>query len=398
MKKFLRHRLFAGLLCAAGMLAAAVWFFSRENLPGWNAPEALSFSQRHQLKQELIQIGRICQEFHTGAENPEEISQADIDALEAELLNAGYPVVDTDEIYPAYLGNPESLYVFWEAASAGRDASQTIIRVSGDGSLWYTYLFQKNGERGCLLAHLVWDGESAARVQDCELLPLYEIELADWGTFYYRMYPADDPHYIDYNQLRLAPADRELYDLNRKYILPVGYEMVNIFLCDWQEGEWGELSFNDLFEYFYEKDRGERFEWDGVSGWDTPDWAALPAQLFEETVLPYFRISLEDFREICGYDEVRKAYPWRPIYGYDLTSWHYPMCEPEILGQTQNSDGTITLTVQVYSPDLKTNRLFTHEVTIRPMENGNFQYVGNRITYTSDRGLPPNMARFDLDT
>lgn len=397
MKHFLRSRLFAGLLCAALLLAAAAWFFFRVDLPGWDAPEGLSFSQRHRVKQELIQISRVCREFYTAAENPEEISRADINALEAKLLAAGYPVVDTDETYPSYLGNPESLYRFWEAVCAGKNAVQTIIRVSGDGSLWHTCLIQEDGEGSCLLTHLAWNEENTVQVQACELLPLYEVELADWGIFYYRMYPADDPHYIDYSQLRLAPADRELYDLNRKYILPVGYQMVNLFLCDWQEGKWGELSFNDLFEYFYEKDKGERFEWDGLSSWDTHAWAVLPAPLFEGTVLHYFQISLEDFRKICGYDEAREGYPWRPIYGWDLTSWHYPMCQPEVLDQTQNSDGTITLTVQVYSPDLKTDRLFTHEVTIRPMEGENFQYVGNRVTYVSDRGLPPNMARFDLD-
>lgn len=403
MKKHFKLVFSIATLCIAVLLAAIIWFLVREDLPGWDAPETLSFSQQRRVKRELLQIGQVCRDGHMAVETPEgtapvKLSQADIDSMEETLLDAGYPTVDTDAIYPAYLGNPESLYDFWKAVCAGKDAAQTVIRVSEDGGFWHTYLFQEKGQRGCLLTRLAWDGENAAYVQACELLPLYDMELVDWGVFYYRMYPANDPHYIDYNQLRLAPADQELYDLNRKYIIPVGYQMVNLFLCDWQEGNWGELSFNDLFEYLYEKDTGERFEWDELSVWDTSTRTILPAQLFESTVLPYFRVSLEDFREICGYDEVRESYPWRPAFGDDLASWHYPMCEPEIQSQTQNDDGTITLAVQVYSPDLKTNRLFAHEITIRPLAGGGFQYVGNRVTYVSDRGLPPNMARFDLDT
>lgn len=395
MKKTLRSWLAAGILCAAALLAAVVLLLPREELPGWDAPEALSASQSRRVQKELIQIVQGYGTLSTRVD--EDLMQEDIDAIEARLLAAGYPTVDTDEIYPEYLGNPESLYGFWEAARDGQDAAQTVIRVSEDGGFWHTYLFQEKGERGCLLTHVAWNGDNSAYVQSCELLPLYDIELADWGIFYYRMYPANDPHYVDYSQLRLVPVDHVLFDLNRKYIIPIGYQMANLFLCDWQEGDWGELALNDLFEYLYKKDTGQRYDWSKSSDWDTPTRILLPAQLFEATVLPYFRISLDAFREACEYDEVQECYPWRPVFGDDLTSRHYVMCEPEVLSQTQNGDGTITLTVQVYSPDLKTDRLFTHEVTVRPLTDGSFQYVGNRVTYVSDCGLPYNMARFDLD-
>lgn len=40
------------------------------------------------------------------------------------------------------------------------------------------------------------------------------------------------------------------------------------------------------------------------------------------------------------------------------------------------------------STDLKTDCLFAHEVTVRPLENGRFQYVGNKVTYQTEYGLP----------
>ena len=54
-------------------------------------------------------------------------------------------------------------------------------------------------------------------------------------------------------------------------------------------------------------------------------------------------------------------------------------------------------TIQMLSTDLKMDCLFAHEVTVRPLENGNFQYVGNRITYQTEYGLPHSVPRLMWD-
>lgn len=67
--------------------------------------------------------------------------------------------------------------------------------------------------------------------------------------------------------------------------------------------------------------------------------------------------------------------------------------EPEVTAYVVNPDGTMTLAVEMLSTDLKMDCLFAHEVTIRPLENGNFQYVGNRVTYQTEYGLPYTIPR-----
>ena len=42
------------------------------------------------------------------------------------------------------------------------------------------------------------------------------------------------------------------------------------------------------------------------------------------------------------------------------------------------------------------NPLFVHEVTIRLIEDGGYQYTGNQITYRSDMELPSPQARLPL--
>ena len=382
MKKWCRILLFPAVLCLLGTLL----ILSRNSLPGWEPPEELPASLRRRVQNEILQAAQVLAE-----------SSPEVDAMEEALIQAGFATLDTDEVYPKYLANSDGLYAFWDAVSAGKDASQSVLRVSGDTG-FHHLLFLRNGEEDLFfLTEVDLSHEGEPSVRECTVLPIYDMELADWDIFYYRVYPAGDPHYIDYSQLRLKPADREAYDLNRKYILPIGYQMVNLFLTNWQEQDWGSLSFNDLLESLYTVRTGNALDWEPYLTQSSPTRAMIPADVFESAVLPYFQISLEEFRELSQYDPETGTYPWRPIHGNDLTTWKYPMCEPEVTDWTENSDGTLTLTVQVYSPELKTDRLFIHALTLRPLADGGFQYVSNRVTYVSGRGLPPSMARFSLD-
>lgn len=373
MKKYLL------LLLAAVLILAAILLFPQKDFPGWEAPDILSSSQSRAIRDELIRAAEVCQGVKSA------------DSLEERLIGAGFATVDSDAIYPSYLANADGVRDF----AAGR-SSTSVLQAGKNGGFVHMF-FARGDEDFLILTEVSQHSQGSFYVSACETLPLYETELADWDIFYYRLYPENDPHYIDYNQLRLTPVDRELYDLTREYILPVGYQMVNLFLCDWQEGNWGDLAFSDVFEYLYERNTGDPLPWQDFPVHPDSHYRLIPAQLFEDTVLPYFRVSREYLRKACQYDSAADAYPWRPVHGDDLTTWEYPYREPQVTDCQENSDGTITLKVQVYSAEVKTNNLFSHEVTLRPFADGGFQYVANRISYTSSYGLPPAMARFELD-
>lgn len=404
MKKAKRARMLLALFLLAAIVTGIVLFLRRDTLPGWEPSEYISAAAQIRTRDEILRAAEACRDLYIGAEKlPPEYSggdqrlrQADIDAIEERLAAAGFATLDSDEIYPTYLENPEELRGFWEAVSDGENAVTTVIRVSEHGGFQHLLFSWQDGKAFYVLTDLGWDAENGIYVREAETRPIYDMELADWGIFYYQIYP-EDPHYINYSQIRMEAVDREQYDMTRKYILPVGYQFTNLFLCDWQEGAWGKLSFNDLFEFLYEQNTGEVLDSGQFSYQQGPTRAIIPAALFEETILPWFSISTEEFRTLSQYDAERDCYLWRPRFGEDVTAWKYPMCEPLVTDWTQNSDGTLTMTVQVYSPDLKTDSLFTHQVTVRPLENGKFQYAANRVTNVSDRGLPPSMPRFELD-
>lgn len=345
-------------------------------------PAELPPSCRQQILQELRSAADLVRDAGTQ------------DEREAALSQAGFPVLDTDPVYPESLANPNAVTDFWNAVCAGEDAALSLLRVMEGDQLRHLFFLHRDGQT------LFFTTDASCRksveIQESSVLPVYDMELADWGIFYYRVYPAGDPHYVDYGQIRLSSVDKALYDQALRYVLPVGYQLVNLFLTDWQEGNWGSMAIQDTLESLYTLRTGAALPWESYPKGSVTSQIRVPADIFEETILPYFSLSREALRSLCAYEPATDSYPWQPIHGDDLTSWHYPMCEPEVTSMTGNPDGTVTLTVQVYSPDLKTDRLFCHDLTVRPLENGNFQYVSNRVTYVSSRGLPPSMARFEL--
>ena len=115
-------------------------------------------------------------------------------------------------------------------------------------------------------------------------------------------------------------------------------------------------------------------------------------------MLPYFKIDRDTFRDLAQYHAETDSYPWRQIETNDFVFYlSYYMMEPEVTAYLVNAAGTITLTVEILSTDLKTDCLFAHEITVRPLENGGFQYVGNKVTYQTGYGLPYLQPRLSWD-
>lgn len=372
MKKF---RWLAILLLPALVVLAGIFWLGSICPPGVPVSQFLPLARQVHQAQRLLADAR-------QAPDP-----AGVDRLEALLADAGLAVVDTDSVLPSYLANPQGLRQFCQQAGAGQRAAQTVFQIQPTG-LSCLRFFSGHGDSGCLIARLFWSRDGSLEWQECQLLPLYDMALVQDNTFYYRLYPAGDPHYIDYSFFRLTPPDPELEALCSRYVSCVGYRFVNLFLCDWQEGDWGALAFSDLFEYLYPLRFGREVTLDQFP-LESGSTCRVPQEVFVQTITPFFAITPEALWALCPHTQ--DSYLWRPVHGNDLTGWELPLYLPEVTACTENPDGTRTLSVQVRCPEYKTNALFTHEVTIRPTASG-FQYVANRVTGGWE-ALPPGQAR-----
>lgn len=346
-------------------------------------PNVETDPMQEQLQKRCEEIASICNE--TGTDFGKTLSQGTIDKTEAALYDAGLDVIDTSEGCPAYLMTSDRFRYFWQNVQSGKPAEQEIITVRKTGTLTYQLFTCRDGGACVYSMDYPMDGGSESFYEEHEIL---EWDLTDKGNFYYRLYPAEDKHYADFSLIRLEAPDPELWSLNREYVMAGGYIGTNMYLTDWNEESFENLSFNDMWEYLYYDTYGERFQPDGYAYIKEQCCYEIPAAEFEKVILPYFAIDLDTFRELAHYSGEGDYYPWRQIDTNDYVFLRYYMIEPEVTACQTDGDGTITLTVEMLSTDLKTDCLFAHELTVRPLEDGGFQFVGNRVTYRTEYGLP----------
>lgn len=323
------------------------------------------------------------------------LSQQSIDAIEARLLERGLDVIDSSADCPGYFVNAEHFRQFWDSVQRDEEASQEVIAIRDSGALSYRLLTHQDGTTYVysLVCSLAGDEDP-----DYEMHQVYGAELTEQGNFYYRINPEDDCHYANYTLIRLQKPDQELWELYSKYILAGGYTATNIFLTDWTEDDFSPLCFNDLWEYVYRYRTGTQFWPDGCAYDKSRNCYLIPAAEFESAVLPFFRLDAQTLRQLADYDAQTDSYPWRQVESNDYAFYlSYYTIEPEVTACRTNADGTLALTVEARSTDLGIDCLFSHEVTVRPMEDGGFQFVGNRVLSQTEKGLPYCEPRLTWD-
>lgn len=323
------------------------------------------------------------------------LSQQSIDAIEARLLERGLDVIDSSADCPGYFVNAEHFRQFWDSVQRDEEASQEVIAIRDSGALSYRLLTHQDGTTYVysLVYSLAGDEDP-----DYEMHQVYGAELTEQGNFYYRINPEDDCHYANYTLIRLQKPDQELWELYSKYILAGGYTATNIFLTDWTEDDFSPLCFNDLWEYVYRYRTGTQFWPDGCAYDKSRNCYLIPAAEFESAVLPFFKLDAQTLRQLADYDAQTDSYPWRQVESNDYAFYlSYYTIEPEVTACRTNADGTLALTVEARSTDLGIDCLFSHEVTVRPMEDGGFQFVGNRVLSQTEKGLPYCEPRLTWD-
>ena len=100
-------------------------------------------------------------------------------------------------------------------------------------------------------------------------------------------------------------------------------------------------------------------------------------ELFENVIGAYFNMDSETLRSKTTYIAEFAAYEYRPRGFYEA---EYPdIAYPEVVGYTENEDGTVTLHVNAVYPGGNMSKEFSHTTIIRPFSEDSFQYVSNEI-------------------
>lgn len=291
-----------------------------------------------------------------------------------EIIGAsGYAVSDVnDEINTV---NPEQIEQFCRQVEEQIDASLTICCIINCGGFIRYDLQSVKGKVEVTRSLLTWDGRKP-EADYMETYPAYAWEYSDKGYLFFRQYhPPGSDGASGYTAIRTKPLDDRYREWNREYIEPIGYQLNNMFITDWNEKNYGELEFYDLYEIMYEMKYEEEspyeFAYTGLS-------YEVPRLEFEQIFKTYFQIDSETLQGRTVYDKERGTYRYRPRGMFDCAATS-DVPFPEVVDGRENEDGTITLTVNAVWPAKNQACAFVHEVTVRPLGEGRCQYVSNHV-------------------
>ena len=160
----------------------------------------------------------------------------------------------------------------------------------------------------------------------------------------------------------------------------------NLFLTEWSEESMEPIVFNDVFDFLYEIDYGHPYD-------DIQSPGKVPAALYEAVITSWFPISADRLEQMPGYNGEENSYDWAAV-GYWNISHHFQQ-QPEVVEVRHNPDGTVTLEVDAVYVLEGQDKAFTHEVTMRPDENGHMKYVSNHILEDGKEHISDYKPRMD---
>jgi len=343
--------------------------------------------QQQNVKDNEDEIIEICSQLYKKASEENKIADLEtVRIIVNQFGENGYPAVDSRNQID--MTEAEQVEWFCEMVDTQEEAEITIIEVSYLGGFVKYDLETKDGNVDVVRSYYKYENGNMKR----EVTGSYQAEYWNYTEDGYLMFSGvwfSEELYVltlsgaeEHTALRVQPLDETYRELSRKYLLPIGFEQNNMFIVDWSEDDFGELNFYDMFDLLYPKVYGTNIPYVADDNLGVGAVYQIPKDDFERVILPYFDIDSETLQSKTIYNAEDKTYEYKPRGFEEVEYPEYPYSE--VIGFTENGDGTLTLTANVVFPYVGDSKVYAHEVVVRPLENGEVQYVSNRIIPSED--------------
>ena len=343
--------------------------------------------QQQNVKDNEDEIIEICSQLYKKASEENKIADLEtVRIIVNQFGENGYPAVDSRNQID--MTEAEQVEWFCEMVDAQEEAEITIIEVSYLGGFVKYDLETKGGNVDVVRSYYKYENGNMKR----EVTGSYQAEYWNYTEDGYLMFSGvwfSEELYVltlsgveEHTALRVQPLDETYRELSRKYLLPIGFERNNMFIVDWSEDDFGDLNFYDMYELLYPKVNGTYIPYVADGNLGVGAVYQIPKNDFESVIMAYFNIDSETLQSKTVYYAENETYEYKPRGFEEVEYPEYPYSE--VVGFTENSDGTLTLTANVVFPYAGNSKVFAHEVVVRPLENGGVQYVSNRIISSED--------------
>ena len=333
-------------------------------------------------EEDADEIISVCIDLYEKAE--EENKLADLETIRSivnRLGENGYTAVDNKNQID--MTHAEQVKRFCKMVDAKEKAEITIIDIDDLGGFIKYNLQTKDGNVDVIRSYYEYKDGAIQRNH----IGTYQAE--DWNyteegyLMFSGIYFSEELYALtlsgmeEHTALRVEPLDERCRELSRKYLLPISFERNNMFIVDWSEDDFGELNFYDMYDILYRKENGEYVPCAADDNLGVGAVYRIPKDEFESVIMKYFNIDSETLQSKTVYYSKDSTYEYKPRGFEEVEYPEYPYSE--VVGFTENSDGTITLTANVVFPYSGNSKVYVHEVVVRALEDGGVQYVSNRI-------------------
>ena len=343
--------------------------------------------QQQNVKDNEDEIIEICSQLYKKASEENKIADLEtVRIIVNQFGENGYPAVDSRN--QINMTEPEKVVEFCEKVDAQEEAEITILEVSYLGGFVKYDLETKDGNVDVVRSYYKYENGNMKR----EVTGSYQAEYWNYTEDGYLMFSGvwfSEELYVltlsgaeEHTALRVQPLDETYRELSRKYLLPIGFEQNNMFIVDWSEDDFGDLNFYDMYDLLYQKINGTYTPYVADDNLGVGAVYRIPKDDFESVIMAYFNIDSETLQSKTIYYAEDETYEYKPRGFEEVEYPEYPYSE--VVGFTENSDGTLTLTANVVFPYAGDSKVYAHEVVVRPLENGSVQYVSNRIIPSED--------------
>ena len=342
---------------------------------------------QEESEEDADEIISVCIDLYEKAE--EENKLADLETIRSivnRLGENGYSAVDSRN--QINMTEPEKVVEFCEKVDALEEAEITILEISYLGGFVKYDLHTKDGNVDVVRSYYGYENGEIQK----EVTGRYQAEYWNYTEEGYLMFSGvwfSEELYVltlsgveEHTALRVQPLDETYRELSRKYLLPISFEQNNMFIVDWSEEDFGDLNFYDMYDILYPKVNGQYAPYVADDNLSVSAVYQIPKEEFESVIMKYFNIDSETLQSKTIYDSENLTYEYKPRGFEEVEYPEYPYSE--VVGFTENNDGTITLTANVVFPYAGNSKVYAHEVVVRPLENGRVQYVSNRIIPSED--------------
>ena len=380
-----------------GGIVSSEYFSKKENKEeiidiyekGYNLPVEAKEQKEAETdcRKMMEKIRRIYIESDKGTASNVVVSDKTALTMSKTLEKEGYPICYYNNVG---MSNYKKMEKFLEQSSKGQKGNVVFYEINSEGGIARNKIIFDGEDAYLLYTDCTWDKDSMPVINEtfCNRLKRWEYTKKGWLSYELCVpEPPEVTEVIDGNcMIRVKPVKKEYREIVEKYLQPIGYQGNNLFSSNWDKNHLKNLDFNGLYQGLYFIKCQKKLDY-------TKYPKGIDEKEFEQVMMKYLPISSEQLKQWAAYNGKNKKYSYSRLGCLNYTPDEFWTSMPEITKIVENKDGTTMLIIDAVCERLGNDKIITHKLTVRFLENGGIEYLANQILGEGLQEIPKYQYR-----